>query len=174
MSSLPLIKTPRLQLVPFEKKKHLKQWYRWFQNEHVLYWLSCPRVPSKKMVQFSRRFLRQKFNDAQANYGVAIETQEGKHIGNIRINTHFEFSLEIGDVEYWNRGYGSEAMQGFLRVYDQQCQKDLWLWVFDFNERAIQLYLKFGFVFTGLSEQGFYRGGQFPCSHLQFKRLSPR
>lgn len=168
----PFAITSRTRLVRLESP-HLKQWYRWFREERILYWISCTRRPRTTLPKLSRRAIRKRFELAQQGLGLAIETHRGEHLGNLIITPKKELSLEIGEVHWWGRSLGTEVMEGFLKVYDQFCRTDLTLWVFDFNQRAIRLYTTCGFLYTGISEQGFFQGGQKPCSHLQFIRRAP-
>ncbi|MEK7483098.1 MAG: GNAT family protein [Planctomycetota bacterium] len=168
----PFTITSQIRLVRLESK-HLKQWYRWFKDERVLYWISCTRRPRNALPRFSRCHIRKKFEEAQKNLGFAVESHQGEHLGNLILNEKQELSLEIGEVHYWGRRLGSEIMGGFLKTYDQWVGTDLSLWVFDFNQRAIRLYTHYGFLYTGVSEQGFFQGGRNPCAHLQFLRCVP-
>ena len=66
----------------------------------------------------------------------------------------------IGDKQYWNRGYGSDAMRVLLRLaFDKLNLHRIWLHVYDYNPRAIASYEKCGFKREGvLREQRFYGG----------------
>jgi RimJ/RimL family protein N-acetyltransferase len=93
---------------------------------------------------------------------LAIETDEGRHIGNIMyynidaLRQEAELGVTIGETEFWGQGYGTEAVRllvehllghlGFRRVY---------LKTLDWNERAQRAFQKAGFAQCGRA----YRGG---------------
>ena len=93
------------------------------------------------------------------NYSI-IDIENNKLIGSCgfinidHLNQTGEASIFIGDKNYWNKGYGSEALKllldyGFkaLNLYS------VFLQVFGFNERAIKTYEKIGFKKIGIRRQ---------------------
>lgn len=92
---------------------------------------------------------------------LAIENEEGRHIGNIMyynidaLRQEAELGVTIGDTDYWSKGYGSEAVRllvehllgrlGFRRVY---------LKTLDWNARAQRSFQKAGFVPCGRAIRG--------------------
>jgi len=87
---------------------------------------------------------------------LAIETEEGRHIGNIMyynidaLRQEAELGVTIGETDCWGKGYGTEAVRllverllgrlGFRRVY---------LKTLDWNQRAQRAFQKAGFVECG-------------------------
>ena len=72
-----------------------------------------------------------------------------------------EIGVFIGDRDYWGQGYGAEAM-GLLMAYafDVLNIRNIWLRVFDFNQRAITSYLRLGFREVGRRRMAVRRRGR--------------
>ncbi len=57
------------------------------------------------------------------SFRMAIDTHDGKHIGNCMfydINSktlQAEFGIMIGNKDYWNNGYGSDAMNSAIKFF---------------------------------------------------------
>jgi RimJ/RimL family protein N-acetyltransferase len=97
---------------------------------------------------------------SQHRRGLAIEDEEGRHIGNIMyynidtLRQEAELGVTIGDRSHWSRGYGTEAVhalaeyllavRGFRRVH---------LKTLDWNQRARACFRKAGFVECGRAER---------------------
>lgn len=170
-ADIPWVWTPSFLVVRL-RREHLRQWYDWFRDPYLLYWMSCPRVYGGALPYFTRSYIRQRFKEVTASGGFAIETHLGRHIGNMGFEKEGTFFMELGEKEYWGKGYGREILEAFLKVYDERFGRVLRLWVFDFNLRALRLYESCGFRETGRVEGGFFRGGKTPCFHLEFLRKS--
>jgi RimJ/RimL family protein N-acetyltransferase len=70
--------------------------------------------------------------------------------------------LGLGRRDNWGKGYGSEAMQLTLKfAFDELNLHRVQLSVFAYNERAIALYEKLGFVREGTYREHIQREGQF-------------
>jgi RimJ/RimL family protein N-acetyltransferase len=70
-------------------------------------------------------------------------------------------AIGIGDPDYRNKGYGSDALSltvnyGFRELGLYRIS----LTVFSYNTRAIRTYEKYGFVHEGAQRQALYRDGQ--------------
>ncbi|MDP2718778.1 MAG: GNAT family N-acetyltransferase [Dehalococcoidia bacterium] len=86
----------------------------------------------------------------------AVETIEGRHIGNCMlydINTlrgDAQLGILIGDRDYWNRGYGSEAVSELLETAFKEADiKRLYLNTLRDNVRAQKCFSKIGFRTVG-------------------------
>ena len=109
--------------------------------------------------------------------GLAIEDEEGRHIGNIMyynidaLRQEAELGVTIGEPEYWNKGYGTEAVRlvvehllgkpGFRRVY---------LKTLDWNSRARRSFEKVGFVEYGRAQRA---GNSFTLMEIRREWLTP-
>lgn len=69
--------------------------------------------------------------------------------------------IAFGDRTNWDRGYGREAMELVLRfAFDELNLHRVGLTVYAYNERAIALYEKLGFVQEGAQREFLHRNGQ--------------
>ncbi|HZJ87113.1 MAG TPA: GNAT family protein, partial [Erysipelothrix sp.] len=77
-------------------------------------------------------------------------------------NRHAELSIVIGEKEYWSKGYGSQIMEKLLAWgFEGLNLRKLYLHVFAFNKRAINLYEKFNFKKEGTLKEMLYRNGEY-------------
>lgn len=95
------------------------------------------------------------------------------HIGNVGLhqiewsNRSAEFGIFIGDKNYWNKGYGTEATRLTLKHgFETLNLNRIYLHVYETNPRAIHVYEKTGFVHEGKLRQSIYRNGRYYDSHL--------
>ena len=69
--------------------------------------------------------------------------------------------ISIGEREYWNRGYGTDAMRVILRyAFEELNLYRVTLNVFEYNSRAIRSYEKVGFRFEGREKEFLQRDGR--------------
>lgn len=80
----------------------------------------------------------------------------GKHIGNAMIyeidyeRGEAELGIMIGDKAYWERGYGTEAVQVLLQyIFTQTALRRIYLETLDWNLRAQHSFAKCGFAPCG-------------------------
>lgn len=99
---------------------------------------------------------------------LTIETSDGAHIGNISLfdinwkGRHAELGITIGDKDYWNRGYGTDAIQTMLGVaFDEMNLHRVFLRVHADNARAIHVYNKIGFQKEGTLRESVFREGTY-------------
>src|SRR5690606_35029269 len=69
-------------------------------------------------------------------------------------NRNAECIIDIGEKDYWGKGYGQEALSllldfGFLELNLHRIS----LRVFSFNQRAVNLYKRIGFIEEGISRE---------------------
>lgn len=75
-------------------------------------------------------------------------------------NRNAECIIDIGDKDYWSKGFGQEAFRLLLDfAFKELNLHKVYLQVFSFNERAIRLYQKLGFNQEGEQKEQFYRDG---------------
>ena len=73
------------------------------------------------------------------------------------IHRSAEAGIFIGDKDYWNQGYGTEAMRLLLKFgFEDLNFHRIWLRVLESNHRARKSYLKAGYI-----EEGRYRKAEF-------------
>ncbi|GGP08225.1 GNAT family N-acetyltransferase [Oceanobacillus neutriphilus] len=76
-------------------------------------------------------------------------------------NRNAECIIDIGEKEYWGKGFGGEGLTLLLDYAFQELNLHrISLRVFSFNDRAIHLYKKLGFELEGKSRQTLFRDGR--------------
>jgi len=95
----------------------------------------------------------------------AIETLEGRLIGSVGLHAirwvdrKAELSVMIGERDYWNRGYGTWAVQEMLRRgFEEMSLQRIYLRVASNHDAAIRVYRKCGFQSEGLLRNDRYVG----------------
>jgi len=101
-------------------------------------------------------------SSVRRNY--AIETLDGKHIGNCvyynidNENGEAEVGIMIGDRDYWSKGYGMDTMTTLVDfIFKHSGFKRLYLKTLEKNIRAQQSFLKCGFKPYGHLERDGYK-----------------
>lgn len=86
----------------------------------------------------------------------AIEALNGEHIGNCMVyqidpqNGEAELGILIGQREYWDRGYGTEAVELLLKyIFSTTQLHRVYLHTLAWNQRARRCFEKCGFLPTG-------------------------
>jgi RimJ/RimL family protein N-acetyltransferase len=88
----------------------------------------------------------------------AIEDADGRRIGNVmyynvdRARCEAEIGISIGDRDYWEQGYGSDALHALTQaVFATGGLRRLYLHTLDWNMRARRAFHRAGFEETGTS-----------------------
>lgn len=83
----------------------------------------------------------------------AVETLEGKHIGNCsyynisETKGEAELGIMIGNRDYWNRGYGTDTITTMVNhIFDQTGLNRIYLKTLESNIRAQKCFQKCGFT----------------------------
>lgn len=89
-------------------------------------------------------------------YEFAIETLDGEHIGNcVYYNVNpsgvkAELGIMIGNRDYWNRGYGTEAVNNLVdHIFNKTNLEQVYLNTLNWNIRAQKCFTKCGFKSCG-------------------------
>ncbi len=93
----------------------------------------------------------------------AVETLEGKHIGNCSYYNiddtkgEAELGIMIGNRDYWDKGYGADTVTTLVNyIFHQTNLKRIYLKTLDSNSRAQKCFKKCGFTPYGhLVRDGF-------------------
>jgi diamine N-acetyltransferase len=155
---------PRVSLRAIEIED-LDRCWRWMNDTEVRRFLGVAPFPISRAEERqwieglpSRRDERQ----------MAIVAEDGVHIGNLGLmnfdwtNRHAELGILIGEREYWDKGYGAEAIRLLLGLAFRDMNLNcVWLRVFEYNLRGIRCYEKVGFIHEGRERQRMYRDGRF-------------
>jgi RimJ/RimL family protein N-acetyltransferase len=107
----------------------------------------------------------------------AIDTLDGKHIGNCMCydidhkKREAEIGIMIGNQNYWNQGYGTDAITTLVRyAFEEAGLERLYLNTLDWNLRAQKCFEKCGFVPYRHLNRG---GDHFVLMELRRSWLSP-
>jgi RimJ/RimL family protein N-acetyltransferase len=74
------------------------------------------------------------------------------------VNKTAETGIFIGNKNYWNKGYGTEALSLLLDYgFKALNLHNIMLRVYEFNERAIRCYQKTGFKHIGKRREALHR-----------------
>lgn len=106
-------------------------------------------------------------------FGIEIEIEdEWILIGNTLFFNFDKFSrcseigIVIGEKEYWNKGYGTKALNLVLKHgYESLNLNRISLQVYSLNERVMRAYNKVGFVHEGTLRKAVYRKGKYYDIH---------
>jgi RimJ/RimL family protein N-acetyltransferase len=95
---------------------------------------------------------------------LAMDALDGTHIGECSLfNIDFvdnstEVGILIGDKSYWDKGYGSDAMQTFVQyIFSASDVEKIVLRTLEWNIRAQKCFEKCGFTRSGTMVKGEYR-----------------
>lgn len=126
---------------------------------------STPAAPLSEAQWAARLEEQQKAEDG---FLFAIrELEEDSLIGYVELDgiqwTHQTawMGIALGDRAYWGKGYGREAMKLILKfAFHELNLHRVQLSVFSYNERALSLYKKLGFVQEGVMREHLSRDGR--------------
>ena len=138
--------------------------YRWINDWQTVKYLG-QRYPR------SMKFEREQMLNSGAKYGEAqfiIETKDDhRAIGWLGLHDASgedrgaTLGIAIGDHDFRDGGYGSDAMRIACRVaFDVMNLNRVELTVYDWNERAIRVYEKVGFQKEGVLRDKIFKGGR--------------
>jgi RimJ/RimL family protein N-acetyltransferase len=149
-----MIHGQKVILRPYEEgfsDEELAVLYRWSQDEEVLRW-SGGSPKRLTLSEFKREFEQQRKIPQLDRDIFAILTMEGKLIG--RIGTfnidpwerQAEMGIVIGAKEYWNQGYGTDAVIILLRhIFTTTDLERIYLFTYVENRRAQRCFARCGF-----------------------------
>jgi RimJ/RimL family protein N-acetyltransferase len=153
--------TTRLRRI---ERTDIPTFVRWFSDPAVREFLLINRPISMAEEEL---WFEQQLKDQDSEL-FAIETHDGRHIGNIglhrlnRLHQSAELGIVIGEKECWGHGYGSDAIRTLLRfAFDELNLHRIYLKVYEDNARGIRAYEKCGFRHEGRLREAIYRKGRY-------------
>ncbi len=153
----------RIRLRAIERRD-IPTFVRWFNDPEVRQYLEMLMPMSQ--AQEERWF--EAYLDKGDSHIWGIETLDGSLIGNLGLssidwqNRQAVLGIVIGEKEYWDNGYGTEAITTLLRfAFEEMNLHRVSLRVFDYNQRAIRCYEKCGFMQEGRLRQARFHGGEY-------------
>ncbi len=165
-----MLRGTKTVLRPVEERDLALLW-RWENDSELTYYLNADRHRTMSMEEVRRRY-QQIRNDPSMELFI-IETLDGERIGMIGYDN---LSLErrscrvyigIGEKQYWNHGYGTDAMRTLLHYqFSELGLERVYLSVYDYNERAIASYRKCGYRVDGVRRNVALVDGQW-CDSIE-------
>ena len=129
--------------------------YRWQANPELARLDAMPLIN----VSFPRYLLDYTAllsNPSPKRHTFAIETLDGRHIGNCvyynfdREKGEAELGIMIGEYDCWGKGYGADAVATLVDyVFHEVGLRRVYLKTLDWNGRAQRCFLKCGFIPCG-------------------------
>lgn len=115
--------------------------------------LDATYPPTTSFDEFEKYYLDELEHPPRDSRRFGIETHEGVHIGNCMYydlnpyKSEAELGILVGDKEYWNGGFGTEAVTLLLdHLFKEIGLKRVYLKTLDWNIRAQKSFQKCGFV----------------------------
>lgn len=137
-------------------------------------WVNDPEVnkllrgnTKKITLKEERKWIKSLPKKVKTEKQFAIEASNGIHIGSLSLildikNKCAVFGILIGDKNYWNRGYGTEATNMILAYgFNNLKLHRIELNVFIYNKRAIKVYKNLGFKFEGVKRESLFYKDKF-------------
>jgi len=129
--------------------------YKWQSDSELAKLDAAPTLNlsfSVYLLDYATEIHRPKFN----KYPLAVETLECRHIGNCTCydidekKGEAQFGIMIGDRDYWDMGYGTDAVTTMTdHAFQTTSLHRLYLKTLDWNLRAQKCFTKCGFTPCG-------------------------
>ena len=163
-----MIQGERVRLRAIEKDD-LPKFVRWMNDPEVIEFLliSSPLSMAMEEKWFERQVAIPP-NEGQVLAIEALVDGNWVHIGNVGIHNvepvhlNAEFGIVIGEKDYWNKGYGTEAARLALKHgFENLNLHRIFLNVYENNHRGIKAYEKAGFVKEGVLREAIFKNGRY-------------
>ncbi len=129
--------------------------HRW-QSDTELAILDAAPVLSSSFPVYLLDYTDQLHDSGSNRYPLAVETLDGKHIGNCTCydidenKREAQLGIMIGDRNYWDRGYGTDAVSTMVNhIFLNTNLKRIYLKTLDWNRRAQKCFQNCGFTPCG-------------------------
>jgi RimJ/RimL family protein N-acetyltransferase len=156
------------------EREDLSRYVEWFADPAVSENLAYQMPMS---LAHEERWYEENLKLPMAEQALAVDARLSRgtweHIGGAGFqfvdgrNRSAECGLFIGAKQYWNKGYGADMLNTLLRYgFDTLNFNRVHLRVMAFNQRAIHLYEKIGFVQEGSQRESHFYKGRYWDMHL--------
>jgi len=143
--------------------------------DEIMKWINDREVMDNLIMRYPvSRYQEEKWiekaldESSPRNKVFALETKDGVYLGGIGLhridweNRNAEAGIVIGKKEYWNKGYGTDAIMTLLDfAFNRMNLHRVYLKVYDFNLRGIKSYEKCGFKREGALRHDLYVNGRY-------------
>lgn len=146
------LESERLLFEPLSTKHLSPAYVNWLNDADTIKFLESGG-------DYTHEKLKNYLTDVEENgmlFWAIRKKSNNQHIGNIKIDPvssrheRGEYGILIGNKSDWGVGYGKEASERVLRFcFDELNLRKITLGVLAENQRAVQLYLRIGFVIEG-------------------------
>ena len=140
---------------------------QWLNDEEVMYYWGHPGNTTS-LAEVERWFDDELERRPQDRKDYIIETLDGVAIGRInymRLNVksrNAELGIQIGEKDYWDKGYGTDAVMTLLNYLFNELQlHKVYLSTQSYNTRAQRCYEKCGFVREGAHRESAFVKGEY-------------
>jgi diamine N-acetyltransferase len=149
------------------EKDDLQHINAWRHHREVIDCLGCNYHYISEVIdeQWYQHYLKNRDKNVRLSI---IDESNNLLIGNVYltnihwINRSSEFSIAIGNPDYWSKGIGEEVTRHVLNhAFCDLNLNRVYLYVLETNLRAIKLYEKVGFKVEGKMEEAVYKNGSF-------------
>jgi [ribosomal protein S5]-alanine N-acetyltransferase len=160
------LETTSKERIEAYKKEGLSNYYRWMGDEDVNQYNSHGLFPqSQKELDI---FLDRCENDKSLLSFCMIDRKTLNHIGMVSlqridlINRSAEFAIIIGEIDYWGKGYATEALEkllefGFLKLGLNR----IWSATAEVNYGMLNVFKKVNMKYEGTYREGLFLNGKF-------------
>ena len=157
----------KVKLAPLERK-HIDHFLKWFNDPEITQYLMMYKPLTRDWEEEWFDALKHKEDAVYFSIYVINENKSDAIIGNCAIqdinskNRACSCGITIGEKDYQNKGYGTEAMEMLVEYgFNTLNMNRIELTVYEFNIRAYKLYQKVGFIEEGRKRQARYHNGRY-------------
>ncbi|MDI6707597.1 MAG: GNAT family protein [Candidatus Thermoplasmatota archaeon] len=143
--------------------KDLKRCWKWINDPEVTKGMGSA-IP-KSMYEEEKWYEETLKNSRTKIFAIQVGK---KHIGNISLekidyrNRKAALGIMIGEPNYWDKGYGTDAIKTLLSVaFNELNLHKVYLYSLTSNKRAIRCYKKCGFEVEGLLRDDIFKAGKY-------------
>jgi len=151
-------------------------------KEYLLKWNRDDEVRNLTGALFPASFLEHerwfesKSLGTQEKMWIIVSTNSNEPIGTVGlknldyINSNAELFIYIGEKDHWGKGIGSQVTSEIVDfAFDALNLHKVYLYVFEYNKRAISMYNKIGFSVEGELIESIYRNGKYFNKYIMGK-----
>lgn len=140
---------------------------KWFNDQRMLEDLGAEHIYFCVSLEEETLIVERMLRDLSSQWFIIVDLKGGEPIGIIGLanaddrNASAEMRIIIGEVDEWGKGKGEDALRTLLGyAFDSRNLHRVWLRVAVYNERALRLYRKCGFVEEGRSRHDHFHRGE--------------